>query len=361
MGLRIVCALVCALAMSGAKADLAADLAQVANNVKRVKAQWANGEFPARLELDADIAALGKMIDGGQLNQAGLAVALYYRADANLLRNAWRLKNNQPVDVPAARSALKDYDRVIELGKDIPDWGVDVSNAAYSAGWVANYHLSSAPVAYSYWEKCADRGHAGCMSTMAAAHVSGAGAVKIDLKRALDLNARVYGTGVTYGCAGAYAARDNGMILYFGDVQHGPAEELEWLSRSRGVLDQLGKAQKMRNPCNRAKFEAIEYLVRYSQGDDRKAMLKTALELAESPEDKAISRYLSGAIGDEAFSAAAMKSDSKYASCQMHFIAMWAAEINRNRTLSDEHLAAMKDIGPEFCGTELTYARKFRR
>jgi hypothetical protein len=347
--------------MAGARADLAEDLLRFANNVKRIKGEWANGELPAQVNLDADIAALGKIIDGGQLNEAGLAVALYYRADASLLYNAWRLKTNQPVDVAAARSALADYDRVIARGKDIADWGVEVSNAAYSAGWVAKYHLSSMPLAYSYWEKCADHGHAGCMSTMAAAHVSGAGAVKVDLKRALDLNARVYAAGLSYGCAGAYAARDNGMILYFGDVTHRPAEELEWLSRSRGVLDELGKTQKMRNPCNRAKFEAIEYLVRYSQGDDRKPLLKVSLELAESPEDKAIGRYLAGTMGDEEYNATIAKSDSKYAMCQMHFLAMWTAEINRNRTLSGEHLAAMKEIGPEFCGTELTYARKFRR
>jgi len=357
---RVVFALVCALAMAGARADLAEDLARIANNVKRVKGQWSKGELPAQINLDQDVAELGKIIDGGQLNEAGQAVALYYRADANLLYNAWRLKSNQPLDVRAARAALRDYDRVIERGKDIPDWGVDVTNAAYSAGWVANYHLSSAPVAYSYWEKCADLGHAGCMSTMAAAHVSGAGAVKIDLQRALYLNAKVYSAS-GYGCAGAYAARDNGLILYFGDVAHKPAEELDWLTRSRGVLDEMAKTQKLKNPCNRAKFEALEYLVRYSQGDDRKAMLKAALDLAVSPEDKAISRYLTGAIGDDAFNAEATKSDSKYARCQMHFIAMWNAEINRNGSLAREHLAAMKEIGGEFCGTELTYARKFER
>ena len=361
MRIRIIVALFCALAMAGARADLAEDLARIANDVKRVKGQWGNGEFPAQLNLDRDVAELGKIIDGGRLNDAGLAVALYYRADANLLYNAWRLKTNQPVDVPAARNALKDYDRVIERGKDIPDWGVEVSNAAYSAGWVANYHLSSTPVAYSYWDKCADLGHAGCMSTMAAAHVSGAGAVKIDLKRALYLNARVFGTGLTYGCAGAYAARDNGLILFFGDVSHRPAEEIEWFSRSRGVSEELARTQKLRNPCNRAKLEITEYLVRYSQGDDRKALLKSALELAQRPEDRAISRYLAGAIGDEAFNAAAARSDSKYAQCQMHFAAMWMAEVNRNVTLSSEHLAALKEIGPEFCGTELTYARKFQR
>jgi hypothetical protein len=195
---------------------------------------------------------------------------------------------------------------------------------------------------------------------MAAAHVSGAAAVKIDLKRALDLNAKVYGAGIAYGCAGANAARDNAMILYFGDLAHPGAEELEWLARSRGVLDELGKTTKMRNPCNRAKLETFEYLMRLAQGDERKALVKASLDLAETPEDKAIGRYVAGALGDDDYLKVAAKSDSKYAQCSMHFIAMWIAEINRNRTLSGEHLAAMKEIGAEFCGTELTYARKFQ-
>ena len=361
MKIRMLCALLCALAMGSAKADLADDLIKAADSVKRLRTQWTQGTLPSAINLDDEVAALTRMIADGKLNEAGLAVAHYYRADANLLANETRVRNNLQLDVAAARTALADYDRIIARGKDIADWGVDVSNAGYSAGWIAAYHLASMPLAYGYWEKCAELFHAGCMSTIAAAKVTGAGGMKIDIPQAMYWNAKVYSAGTGYGCAGAYSARDNSLILHFMVPNHRPQEEIEWLNRGRGLLDELAVKEKSSNPCNRTRFDVFEYLMRLSQGDERKPLLKSALERAQAEEDKATARYLSGTIDDDAFRAVAAKALSKPAQCSMHFVAMWSAEINRNAALSREHLRSMRDLGQEFCATELAYVKKYQR
>lgn len=354
-------AMVCALAVGNARADLADDLKKIADNVRRVKAQWTQGALPAEVNLDYEIDALTKIIEGGKLNEAGLTVARYYRGDANLLVNVARAGANRPADVDAARNALADYDKVIARGKDIADWGVDVSNAAYYAGWVASRYLNSVPLAYSYWEKCAEMGHYGCLMTVAAARVTGVGEVKVDVDQALAMNGQVYNSGTSYGCAGAYAARNNGLIIFFTGTKRPADEALEWLARSRKLLDSLADEQKTPNPCARARFEIIEYLMRYSRGDDAKALLKTAAAHAESEEDRAIVRYLTSAMDEDAYRAQAARSATKPGKCGMHFVAMWNAEINRNGGVARDHYKAMQELGQDACGSELAYVKKFGR
>ena len=344
-------------AMAGnARADLAEDLKSAAESVKRAKAQWTRGALPANAGFDREIAALTQLLEGGKLNESGRVVALYYRGDANLLVNAARAGANRAPDVAAAREALADYDRVIKHGKDVPDWGVDVSNAAYYAGWVAQRYLDSVPLAYAYWEKCADMGHHGCLMNVADARVSGAGGVKVDVDQALALNSQVFNSGTTYGCAGAYAARNNALIVFFTASRRPPAEALEWLERSKRLLDALPP-----DSCARTRFDVIEYLMRYSADDPgRGAHLKLAAQRAASEDDRAILRYLNR--GDEdAFRAQIARTPTKAAKCDLHFIAMWNAEVNRNGGLARDHYGAMKQIGPEACGTELAYMKKFDR
>lgn len=354
MSKRLFLALVCAFAAGSVRAELADDLKKNAESVKRAKALWTQGTLPANVNLDAEIGALTRIIDDRKLNEAGRTVALYYRGDANLLVNAARLNANRAVNVDAARDALADYDRVIKQGKDIPDWGVDVSNAAYYAGWIAQRYLSSLPLAYSYWEKCADMGHSGCLMTVATARVSGDGGVKVDVDQALAMNSQVFNSGTNYGCAGAYAARNNALIIFFTKTRRPAGEALEWLERSKRLFDA--------NSCARARFDVIEYLMRYSADDpNRGAQLKLAATHAASDEDRAIVRYLTGAIDEDAFRALIARSKTKAGRCDLHFIAMWNAEVNRNGGVARDHYKAMQDIGTEACGPELAYVRKFNR
>jgi len=350
---RFLLLLACATATSAARADLADDLKGAAESVKRAKAQWSQGALPADIDLEPEIDALTRIIDGGKLNESGRVVALYYRGDANLLVNAALAGANRPPNVDAAREALGDYDRVIKYGKDIADWDVDVSNAAYYAGWIAQRYLNSIPLAYSYWEKCADMGHSGCLLAAAEARVTGVGGVKVDPEAALAMNTAVFNSGTNYGCGGAYAARNNALIIFFTNTKRPAGEALEWLDRSKRLFDSNG--------CARARFDIIEYLMRYSAGDPKRGtQLELAAKHAASDDDRAVVRYL--AKGDEeAFRARIARNPTKAGKCDLHFIALWNAEVNRNGGVARDHYKAMQDIGPEACGPELAYARKFGR
>lgn len=354
-------ALICALAAGNARADLAGDMRKIADSIKQVKALWTQGALPADVNLEYEIGALTRIIDGGKLNEAGRTVAFYYRGDANLLVNVARLSANRPASVEAAWTALADYDRVIKHGKDIPDWGIEVANVTYYAGWIAQRYLRSEPLAYWYWEKCAEAAHYGCIMTVAAARVSGVGDVKIDPDRALEMNEHAFGAGTHHGCAAAYAARNNAMIIFFMKTRRPQKEVLEWMERSRRVLDSLAKEQNNPGACARARFDVIEFLMRYSADERNAAVLKVAGQRAESDEDRAVVRYLGGQLDEERFRAEIARIPTRAGRCGMHFVAMWNAEVNRNGGLARDHYRAMNDLGVEACGAELAYVRKFGR
>lgn len=360
MGRILVFAVACLL-MGGARADLAQDLKKLADSVKQAKALWTQGSLPADVNLDYEIGALTRIIEDGKVNPAGRTVAQYYRGDANLLVNAARVGSNRAPSVEASREALADYDRVIKHGKDIPDWGVDVANAAYYAGWIGQRYLRSEPLAYWYWEKCAEMGHYGCIMTVAAARVSGVGDVRIDADQALVMNEHAFGAGTHHGCAAAYAARNNALIIFFMKTKRPAGEAFEWLERSRRLLDSLADEQKLANPCARSRFDIIEYLMRHSGDDTNRAILKTAAQRAESDEDRAVVRYLTGAMDEDAFRAQVARIPTKPGKCGMHFVAMWNAEVNRNGGVARDHHKAMQDLGAEACGPELAYVKKFGR
>jgi len=40
---------------------------------------------------------------------------------------------------------------------------------------------------------------------------------------------------------------------------------------------------------------------------------------------------------------------------------MWNAEVNRNGGVARDHYRAMQALGPEACGPELAYVKKFGR
>jgi hypothetical protein len=188
---------------------------------------------------------------------------------------------------------------------------------------------------------------------VAAARVSGSGGVKVDVDQALAMNSQVFNSGTNYGCAGAYAARNNALIIFFMKTKRPAAEALEWLERSKRLLDS--------NACARSRFDVIEYLMRYSADDPaRGAQLKAAAQRAENDDDRAVVRYLTNG-NEEAFRALIARHPTNAGKCDLHFIAMWNAEVNRNGGVARDHYRGMQDIGPEACEPELTYVKKFGR
>ena len=328
-----------------------------------LKAQSAvDGGAVSDFSVDAEVATLDRLIGNAELNDNGLTIARFYRARAALLVNQVRVSNRQKPDAEAARRSLADFDWVIERNTDLPPVGITVADTAYSAGVVARNYLDAQPLAYAYWEKCAQREHAGCLNIMASARITGEGGVKVDVADALELHRKVYATGTGFNCAGAYSALAAAQIIYFSANMQVTVGELDWMKRADLLLDQLAAERALKNPCNRARFKVTEYLLRLERDEVRRDLLEAALRLAEQPEEKATAGYLLGSVSEAAFRDVAAKGTDKDAVCDMHFAAFWHALIRKDPKRSQDHDQAMSGLGRDHCSFQLALARmKYRR
>src|SRR6266567_201712 len=147
-------------------------------------------------DLEQDAAKITAVLDGGKLDSRGEAAALFTRAEARSLVNIIRWKNGESVNPTLARQSLADLNKLIAGGVEIPEWGIKIAQAQYVAGSVASVQLHDEALAYSYWEKCADLGHAGCMNIMASVRLTGEAFQQTAVNKVLDYHIRVYDSGI---------------------------------------------------------------------------------------------------------------------------------------------------------------------
>jgi hypothetical protein len=351
--LVLSCVLACA-----AWAEPVEDIRQSAITILKAQAAF-DGGATAGLRLDGEIVTLTRLLNGSELDEYTQATAHYYRAQAAMLNNNLRVKNKQRPDADLARRAIEDYDWVIERNRDVRQMRVSVANAAYNAGLAARNFLGDVPLAYKYWQKCAQREHAGCMNMMASAKVTGEGGVAVDVPGALELHKQVYDTGTSFTCAGAYSALATAQILYFSGAQGLTVGELDWLKRANLLLDEVAAERKWKSPCNRPRFRVAEYLMRLDRGEDRPSVLAGVAETADEPEEKVAVGYLLGGVSEAAFREAAAKGSDRESICEMQFAALWYAEIKKDAKASADHYQALSSLGQ--CTAELALVKmKYR-
>lgn len=358
--LRVVLLILSCVLACAAFAEPAEDIRQNAITILKAQAEFDAGT-PSRYGLDGEITALTRLLNGSELDEYSQATAHYYRGQAFMLTNHIRVKNRQKADTDLARRAMEDYDWVIERNRDVRQMRVSVSNAAYNAGVAARDFIGDMPRAYAYWRKCAQREHAGCMNMLASAKITGEGGVAVDVPGALELHKQVYDTGTSYTCAGAFSALATAQILYFSGAKDLTVGALDWLKRGDLLVEEVGAERKWKSPCNRPRFRMAEYLMRLDRGEDRRSLLAGVAEAAD-PEEKATVGYLLGGVSEAAFREAAAKGGDKDAVCEMHFDALWFAEIKKDAERSQDHYRALASQGPDHCSTELALVRmKYRR
>lgn len=350
--------LACSISVRIGFADTSLDMQKIVADIESGEAELAHNTVPAVPNLVHDISALTDLINAQQLSGEALSVAYFYRARARHLINLVRAKGNQPPDLALAKAALADLDIIVADGAEFASRGITIANAEFFAGSVAMYGLRSEPLAYSYWDKCAKLGHGGCMNNMAWAKLTGRGGQQIDILQALELNAKVYETGTRYGCAGAFSAKYNSMINYFTGIRRPGDEELEWLQRAYPLLDRIEVLKRRKNPCRRADFEIVEYLIRLSRGEQRRDLLDKAMKEAEVDATEATIQYLLGALDDNSFRMIARVTSSKGERCDMDFYALWNAELKNDADLARWHFEDLKDLG-SVCVDKLVFAKKY--
>jgi hypothetical protein len=340
--------------------DALNDLRPVLQDVAGKMRQDYSDRKQAIADLEHDAAKITAVLESGHLDSKGEAAALFSRAEARSLVNIIRWKNGETVNPTLARQSLADLNKLIAGGVEIPEWGIKISQAQYVAGSVASVQLHEEALAYSYWEKCADLGHAGCMNIMASVRLTGEAGQQADIKKALDYHNRVYATGIQYRCAGAISARNIAEINYFTGVRREDDDEIQWVQKAYGLLDRLqAQTASGSDACDRSGAEIEEFLYRLGRGERNDALLKQAASRlpADAETRRTLIQYLSGNLGDVALQAVAADGKSDFDRCSTYFYAMWYSELTNKPAVAQQYHQRL--AGPTKCSIELTYAKKY--
>lgn len=338
------------------------DFATAVQDVQRVerKAERRKDEIP---NLKQDVRMLSATLNAKKPDSSDAMVAHYYRAVALALINGVQEDEGEAMDVPGARTARSDLDKIIKADTVVtyvPE--ISRSNAEYWAGSIARNQLHDEPLAYSYWEKCAASAHAGCINIVAAARITGDGGQRVDANEALELHAGVYDTGISFRCAGAMSAMNIAGINYFMGVRRPGDDELEWTKKADKLLDRLEANENSRNVCDRAGIEVDEFLFQLSQRNRDDNILQDAIGRLDddSGTTRAVIQFMSGAIDEAGLNAAVNSNRSPEERCSAYFDAMWYAELRGEGAMArrfDRHLV---DLGRFDCGQEIVFAKKFK-
>jgi hypothetical protein len=328
--------------------------------------QWLEKQAERRTEnvpeLKRDIQIFDSALNSSKVDAADVVVAHFYRAEGLRLINSIHEREGEELDSAAAREAIEDFDKVISARASTYIPAVNVTNAEYFAGSVARNYLRSYSLAYRYWERCALEGHAGCLHIVAGARLTGDDGRKVDVSEALDLHTTVFNSGVRYRCAGAQSALSIAQIVYFTGVRRPGDDDLQWVQKSYGLMDQLEAAEGNSNVCQRAQAEVEEFLLRLSRGQRNEDILQDAAgRLGEkSPTTKAVMELLSGSMSETEFDSAVQASKSEGDRCSAYFDAAWYSAIMKQNSAAQRYHQRLADIGKFHCGTELAFASKFK-
>jgi TonB family protein len=317
----------------------------------------------AKIDLEHDVAALTKLLDDRErLDAEDDAGARFFRALANTDLNFLRRQDGVPPDIAAAEQALNDLDRIIAGKSDIPAWHITIPDVEYYAGAIAWNELRSDFRAYSYWQRCADSAHAGCMSNLAGAYITGWGGVQPNPAKALDLNLRAFDTGNKNVCAGAYAAVSIAGLIHFMGVSYPKDNDpVSWIHKSYTLFDAVESRPNNKDTCGGSRAHIDEFLYRLSRGDRQNDLLTQAARYLgnDSTTRPALINYFSGSLDVKAFEAAVESSKSDGDRCYAYFHAMWYAYLSRDTALVNKFYALLLKLDPHTCSSSLVYARKF--
>ena len=342
----------------------AVDLSTAVLDVRRVqrRSPHTKEDIPS---LTQDIQVLSSIVDRSRAVTEDVVVARFNRAIALAMINVVHEHEGDPMDAVAAHKARSDLDKIINgpsLGFS-PTGGVTIANSEYWAGYISRDQLHDEKGAYTYWEKCANDAHAGCINNLAEAHITGAGGQKVDPKAALDLLTAVYDSGLKYNCAGAISALNIAEINYFMGVRRPGDDDLEWIRKSDALWDRLETQRNDRNVCLRGENEIEEFLLQLSHGHRDDNILQDALSrLGEDAiAHKAVIQYISGAIDETAFLAAVQADKSQDLRCYAYFDMAWYAKLHGEDALAGRYYQRMLKLGRVHCAVDLVFAGKLNR
>ncbi len=332
----------------------------VADIQKKLRENLSNDK-DAKPDLEHDVTVLTRLLDAGSLDATDISAARYFRALAQHLLGVLRKRDGIGPDAATAEQALSEMDRIIAGKSDIPLWGISISEVEYEAGGIAWTELRDDSRAYSYWQRCADSAHAGCMVNLAGAYIAGWAGIPPDPAKALDLNLKVFETGTKYTCAGAHAAHDIANLIYFAGVSYPKDNDtVSWMQKSYALSDVIEARPGSKNRCDGSGARVEEFLYRLARGERQNELLTQATRyLGDDSAEAALINYFSGSLNVKAFEAAVESSKSDEVRCLAYFRAMLYAHLAGDRALVNKFYEPLTKFDQATCPYYLVYARKF--
>lgn len=329
--------------------------------LKKHQRENIRSEKDAKTDLQHDFAGLTALLDDKNLDPSDALAVRFFRALAYSDLDFLGRLDGLPSDTSGAEQALSDLDQVLATKTDIPVWGITIPDVAYYAGAIAWIDLRSDSRTLSYWQRCADSGHPGCMVNLAGAYVAGWGGVQPDAAKALELNLKAFDSGNKNVCAGAYAAVSIAGLIYFTGAYPEDHDPVSWIHKSYPLFDAIESRPSSKDTCGGSTARIEEFLYRLSRGDRQDDLLSEAAQhLGADPRSRPdLIKYLRGSLDAKAFEAAVESSKLDGDRCYSYFHAMWYAYLKGDTALVNKFYEPIARFDRHTCPASLIFAKKF--
>lgn len=276
-------------------------------------------------------------------------------AKYSILEKERQLKN--AINKELAREAVHDFLIVIDVGRDMPDWHVDVANAEYLAGSTEALYLDDEKEAFRFWYLCADLNQAGCLNNVANAKLRGEHGQALDVQGALTLHAKVVKTGIKSQCAGTFSAITIARVNYFLDVRRPGDDEIEWVVEANRLADQLAALQG-RRLCDGGVILLDEFLMRLARNDRRPDLLAEFVGDSKSTSAGVIKDFFTGQKPEEEVWNYINNENENARKCSDYFYISWYLFINNDKK-ARKYADLLMESSDGHCQYEKEYIKKF--
>jgi TPR repeat protein len=240
-------------------------------------------------KVGASIDYISKALQHYTFDRSYTIALRYFRAQGLHQINLQRHENDQPINIAEIELALADFDDVL---KDKP------SNVIlHKAGLMASIYLQDKNLAASYFIKCAEQGHLGCINSMANNYYFGRAGFNVDLDKSVVWHKKVIEGGIRFNCAAVHSSH---VLAHIQDslpmVKTGKTS-LQWIAISHQLLEQLEQSEAgAYDLCDANELFLFEYTMFVDDQSADKTLLQRALQYEN---DQVVKSFIQAIIDDK--------------------------------------------------------------
>ncbi len=220
------------------------------------------------VEVRAVYAQLNDKVESNQFDsEIGRPWSRYLRGMIGMHVLNADLDDALPVNRKLATLSVEDLDATaLEDERILKAARIPTMEAIYSAARIIYNYLEDKPRSYSYFERCADLGHAGCANVVAYYVQNGIYGQELDLQKAVSYHKKVVQSGTRFQCAGSYSAQSIARAVLLDGVVTPEGDEQYWIQLSIGLAKEISAQMGRETACNLHDTENDAYLYQLTRG-----------------------------------------------------------------------------------------------